>query len=1191
MKKERDFHEGLLGVNMAPNKSLKSEKQKPFFARPLPRSLMRVNLITLLIGLGLSQVDAHTYAQQITLKKHNTSLQVILKDLEKQSGYTFFYKKNEISANKDISIDVKNQPFSQVLNILLGNADFTYDFFDKTIVIKKKNEPQRDALNKIISKPIINKSLDLQQETQVTGSVSDTLGRKLTGVSVSIKGKSGLGTATDVNGAFVLKVPTNATLIFTMVGYDPQEVAVNGKSKFDIILKESASSSIDEVVVTAFGQRSKKSDLIGSVSSLSPKELRAPVSNLTAALQGKVAGVVSFQRSGEPGGDNADFFIRGVGTFGTNNKPLILVDNMEVTADDLARIPVDDIENFSILRDATASAVYGSRGANGVVLVTTKIGRDGPATISFRAEQRISTPTHTLKFADPVTWMKMYNEAVTTRDPLGVEPYGQYKIERTAAGDDPITYPAVDWLNALTKKTTTTQNYNLSVSGGGQIATYNVSGNFTNDNGLLKMDALNNFNNNVNFKVMNLRSNIGINLTKSTFAMVRTVANLQNYSGPPTNGAEAYNLALRANPVLFLPVYQAGPSQSYIQHPLFGNADKGQYANPYAQIMRGYSERKRSDIQVQLELKQDFSTILLEGLNYRGLFNLSRNSYFAQSRQYNPFYYEPIGTDPKNNSLLFREINPETGTEYLDFVPGERTQSAVFYMENQLSYQRTFNEKHNVFGMLINTIRDNVKTPVDNNISLINTLPNRNVSLSGSFTYGYDNRYHAQFAFGYNGSEKFSDKFRWGFFPSFGLAWNVSNEQFFEPIKEVVSNLKFRFTRGILGNDQILDTRFFYLSDVNLNSTDYGYSFGLPAESGRRTVNGIVVNRYANPDIRWEISKQTNLGIDLSLFKGALTFTGDFYQQQRDNIVQARSLSSINGLTASVFANVGKYKSKGFDGELVYNKSVNSDLWFQGRGTFTFATGEYAFFEEPAYKNEYRQRQGTSVSNQFGYIAERLFIDDNEVYNSPAQEFGSTVRGGDIKYLDVNRDGLIKDDDRMPIGYPTTPEINYGFGLSTGYKGFDCSFFFSGVGRTSLFINPTTNNTSSPLSRGIAPFGVETSPNAVFQEWANNYWSEDNKNIYAAWPRLSVMPMANNTVQSTFWMRNGSLLRLKQVELGYTFNKKLTQRYKFKNLRIYASATNLLRFSSFKLWDPEMGGNALNYPLQRVFNIGINANL
>ncbi|QBQ40537.1 TonB-dependent receptor [Sphingobacterium psychroaquaticum] len=1037
-----------------------------------------------------------------------------------------------------------------------------------------------------------NKSRNTEKnipQTQISGSVKDTLGNVLPGVSVFIKGRPNVGTTTDLNGLFALNIPSGSNaIIVRMTGYLQQEISLEGLKTIDVILRED-SQGIDEVVVTAFGQRAKKSDLIGSVASLSPKDLRAPVSNLTTALQGKVAGVVSFQRSGEPGGDNADFFIRGVGTFGTNNKPLILVDNMEVTADDLARIPVDDIENFSILRDATASAVYGSRGANGVVLVTTKIGREGPASISFRTEHRVSTPTQSLKFADPVTWMKMYNEAVLTRNPLGSEPYSQLKIERTAAGDDPIAYPSVDWLGALTKTTTTTQNYNLSVAGGGQVATYNVSGNFTNDNGLLKMDALNNFNNNVNFKVMNLRSNIGVNITKSTFAMVRTVANIQNYTGPPTSGNEAYNLALRANPVLFLPVYQAGPSQSYIQHPLFGNSDQGQYVNPYAQIMRGYSERRRSNMQVQLELKQDFSEILLQGLNYRGLFNLSRNSYFAQSRQYNPFYYQPIGTDPINNSLLFKQINPDSGTEYLDFVPGERSQAAIFYMENQLSYQRTFNEKHNVFGMLINTIRDNVSTPVDNNISLINTLPNRNVSFSGSFTYGYDNRYHLQFAFGYNGSEKFSEKFRWGFFPSFGAAWNVSNEAFFEPLKSTINNFKIRFTRGTLGNDQILDTRFFYLSDVNLNSPTYGYPFGLPAEAGRRSINGVVVNRYANPDIRWEISKQTNLGIDLSLLDGTINFTGDFYQQSRDNIVQTRSLSSINGLTASVYANVGKYKSRGFDGELVYNKTVNSNLWFQGRGTFTLASGEYEFYEEPFYKNEYRRRKGTSVNHQFGYIAERLFIDDNEVYNSPAQEFGSTVMGGDIKYLDVNRDGLINDDDRMPIGHPTTPEVNYGFGLSTGYKGLDFSFFFSGVGRTSLFINPTTANT--PTSKGIAPFGSETAPNAVFQGWADDYWSEENKNIYAIWPRLSVSPQANNTVQSTYWMRNGSLIRLKQVELGYTINKQFSQRYKIKNLRVYASANNLLRFSSFKLWDPEMGGNALNYPLQRVFNIGINANL
>ena len=987
---------------------------------------------------------------------------------------------------------------------------------------------------------------------------------------------------TDSLGIFKLTLPEwKNIVVVSAVGYITAEKAVD--SNHVIIILAPSESKMGEVVITAFGQRQRKSDLVSSVTSINPKELRSPTSNLTAALQGKVAGVVSFQRSGEPGADNADFFIRGVGTFGANQRPLILLDNMEVSATDLARIPLDDIENFSVLRDATASAVYGSRGANGVLLVTTKQGKEGPATISFRAEQRVSTATQSLKFADPVSWMKMYNEAVLTRDPLGLEPYSQLKIEKTAEGKNPMQYPAVDWLDALTKKTTTTQNYNLGVSGGGKLATYNVSANYTNDNGLLKMNKLNNFNNNVNFKVMNIRSNVGINLTNTTNVMIRTVANFQNYSGPPTSGSEAYNLALRANPVLFLPVYEAGPSQSYIKHPLFGNADNGQYSNPYAQIMRGYSERRRSDIQVQMELKQDLSSLITKGFSYRGLVNLSRNSYFAQSRVYNPFYYEPLGVDGGTNSMLYREINPESGTEYLNFSPGSRTQAAIFYMENQLTFQRLINGVHNVSAMVINTIRDNISTPVDYSISLINTLPSRNVSFSGNVDYGYKSKYLLKFAFGYNGSERFSEKYRWGFFPSIGLAWNVSNEAFFSSLKPTVSNFKLRFTKGVLGNDEILNTRFFYLSDVDLNTSGYGYTFGLPAESGRYSVNGVVVNRYANPAISWEVSRQTNFGVDIGLFKGALTFTGDYYYQTRDNIVQQRSLSSINGLTASVFANVGEYSSKGFDGELVYNKTVNKSLWFQGRGTFTFATGKYEFYEEPKYANSYRNRVGTSASQVFGYIAERLFIDNKEVYNSPSQELGSVVLGGDIKYLDVNRDGVINDDDRMPIGYPTTPEINYGFGMSTGYKGMDLSFFFSGVGRTSLFINSTAG--------GVAPFGSTTAPNAVMQNWADDYWSESNKNIYAVWPRLSVSPMANNTVSSTYWMRNGAFLRLKQVELGYTLNKQFMQRFRFKSFRVYASATNLLTFSAFKLWDPEMGGNALNYPLQRVFNIGINASL
>ena len=1027
-------------------------------------------------------------------------------------------------------------------------------------------------------------------QSQISGSVKDSLGNSLVGVSVFLKEKPSIGTTTDLNGLFALSVPNSAVLVFRMTGYIQQEIPLAGRTTINVMLTEDE-EGIEEVVVTAFGQRARKRDLIGSVTSISPKELQIPASNLTTALQGRVAGMVSFQRSGEPGLDNADFFIRGVGTFGVSQRPLILVDNMEVSVDDLARIPWDDLESFSVLRDATASAVYGSRGANGVIIVTTKMGQDGPAKINFRVEQRISTPTKNLDIADPVTFMKMNREAILTRNPLDRDNelvYSLEKIDRTAAGDNPILYPAVDWLDFITRKITTTQNYNLGISGGGQIATYNVSGNLTTDNGLLKIEPINDFNSNVRFNVANLRTNVNVNVTKTTRLLARAVVNVQNYNGPPISGSDAYGAALRSNPVLFQPIYTPPQSMSWITHPMFGNFDEGNYLNAYAHIVKGYSERRRSNLSFQTELYQNMD-FLTEGLNFRGLLNVTRNSYFSQSRQYNPFYYSPIVDLETGQPDNFRVINPEQGTEYLNFVPEKRDLEAVTYAEAQLNYNRSFAEKHGVTGMFIGTIRDRVITPTD--YSLINTLPFRNISVSGNVTYAYDNRYYAQFTFGYNGSERFSKKYRWGFFPSFGLAWTVSNEKFMAPLSSTINNLRFRLTHGKVGNDNISNTRFFYLSDVNLNNASQGYTFGLPA-TGSNAISGVSINRYENPYVQWEISRQSNLGIDLGLFGNTLTFTGDFYRQYRYNIVQHRAgIPASAGLQAAVLANMGEYKSQGFDSELSYTKSINQDFWVQGRGTFTYATGEYVFYDEPSYAYDYLSRIGLHANQTRGYIAERLFIDDEEVANSPTQLFGGeAVRGGDIKYVDVNQDGVINSDDIVPIGHPTVPEITYGFGMSTGYKNFDLSFFFSGNARTSLFISPVYYN-SSNQKYGTAPFGNVYAPNAVFQAWADSYWSEEHQDIYAQWPRLSQNPTTNNTQTSTFWMRSGNFLRLKQAEVGYNMKSDKLKRYKVQNLRIYLSATNLFSISEFKLWDPEMGGNGLAYPLQRVFNFGMNINL
>src|SRR5690606_5651671 len=521
-----------------------------------------------------------------------------------------------------------------------------------------------------------------------------------------------------------------------------------------------------------------------------------------------------------------------------------------------------------------------SRGANGVILVTTKLGKEGRPRITVRAEQRLSAPTQMPRIADPVTFMKMHNEATLTRDPLAQTLYTDEQIARTAAGDDPIRYPAVNWLEEVTKPNTYTQNYNLSISGGGQVASYLVSGNMTRDNGLIRVNPINNFNNNVDFKVYNLRSNINVNVTKSTELMVRAVANFRNYSGPPEGGGSSFRNALRANPALFLPVYQPGPQQAYISHPLFGNFDDGSgnlYLNPYAQIVRGYSEWSQSNMQVQVELRQDLSQ-WVEGLRYRGLANTSRSARMDYLRQYNPFYYMPGSVDPNTGAYTYTNLNPLGGTEYLGYADNGRGQESLFYMENAINYDRTFHEKHKVSGMLISTIRNRTTLPHNQAGSVINTLPFRNASFSGNFTYVYDDRYHAQFTFGYNGSEVFAKNHRWGFFPSAGVAWTIHNERFMEPVSDVISTARLRLTHGLVGNDNISSTRFFYLSNVNLDDNERRFNFGIRPGEENYERNGVSINRYANPYVTWEVSQQTNLGIDLGLFNGKLTFTGDAFR-------------------------------------------------------------------------------------------------------------------------------------------------------------------------------------------------------------------------------------------------------------------------------------------------------------------------
>ena len=1046
------------------------------------------------------------------------------------------------------------------------------------------------------------------QELKITGTVTDSLGAKIQGANVAAIGNKKLRTVTDALGNFALNAPDGTELEVSFVGFVTRKVTVSAnKLVYKIILKES-STEATEVVVTAYGRKQRKEAVVGSVTTVVPMDLKIPASNLTNALAGQVAGVIAYQPSGQPGQDNAQFFIRGVTTFGYNKSPLILIDNVEYSANDLARLQVDDIASFSILKDASATALYGARGANGVILVTTKEGKIGKTTISFRYENSISQSAQTLQLADPITYMRLFNEATITRDPLSQLPFPENKIINTEAtlahapGSNPYVYPAVDWLNMLFKKSTLTQRADMSVSGGNDLARYYVSGSYSIDHGILKQDIQNNNNNNVNFRNYQLRSNVNVNLTKTTEMIVRLEGVFNEYNGPVTSDAsfqtDLYNIAVHTSPVLFPAFFPADSANLKTKHILFGN-DSGpggsnsnsiQDNNPYAALLRGHKNYSESRLSAQLELNQNLSFVT-EGLSFHGLFHTNRYSYWESQAAYSPYYYNVSTYDKASNQYTLAWLNPQTSgnnvaTEYLQYSrnPATDNLNSFIFFQGILNYDRRFGN-NNISASLIGTQQ---QTVYSNATDISSSLPYRNLNVAGRTTYSYKSRYYLEFNFGYNGTERFSANHRFGFFPTIGGSWVLSNEKWWDKsLSDVFSRFKLRATYGTVGNDDIGSQRFFYQSNVNLNG-------GNPATFGTNngyTRNGVTINNYANPNITWETSRQLNLGLEFTTLKD-LNVVVEVYKYHRYNILQTRSsIPATMGLESDITANLGTANTKGIDIQMDYKHSFGRNFWLQGRGNFTYATSTYGNYEEPQYNEAYRYETGQPIGRQYGYIAERLFVDNNEAKNSPSQIFstnGIAPQGGDIKYRDLNHDGKIDGADQTFIGYPTIPEIVYGYGVSSGYKNFDLSAFFQGQTHVSFFIDPSR---VSPFIQSPDPYVVGNTQ--LLKAFADNHWSEDNQNLYAEYPRLGVTgnQIENNRQNSTWWMRDGSFLRLKSVEFGYTLPTSLTKKISVTKCRIYFNGLNLYTWAPFKLWDPELGGNGFAYPIQKVFNVGINATL
>ncbi|RKE57510.1 SusC/RagA family TonB-linked outer membrane protein [Sphingobacterium detergens] len=1014
-------------------------------------------------------------------------------------------------------------------------------------------------------------------QKQLTGIVKDASnGEKIEGVTI-LKNRVPV-TKTNANGEFQLSGIVGDSLVFTFVGKKDETRVIGPQNIIEVLLYDDG-KSLDEVTVVAFGTQ-KKATVVGAITTVKASDLKIPATNLTSAFAGRIPGVISFQNSGEPGADNAQFFVRGVTTFGYQASPLILIDGFESTTDNLARMQPDDIESFSILKDASATVLYGARGANGIIMVTTKAGREGPVGLNARVDVNTASPTRMIKMVDGIDYMKLYNEARMTRDPILGPYYSQQKIQSTIDNENPMIFPNIDWYNTLLKNYTVNTKANVNLSGGGQVATYYVSGGFDKESGLLKVDDRNNFNNNININRFFIRSNVIFKLTKTTTLDTRIQGRFERYNGPFRSASDIFRMVMNSNPVDFPAVFSPDTKNEFTQHTLFGNTfvTGSLKNNPYAEMVRGYEDRNENTITAQATLMQDLA-FLTPGLKLQGRASVTTWSKYAGTRSYDPFYYDLENYNQITGEYSLYALNPTTGRATLGDVDPKRDASSNYYFEARFNWNRSFGN-HNLGAMTVGMIEEKLLTSGNSN-SIYETLPERNMGNSGRLTYDFDNKYFAEFAYGLNGSEKFMGQKRFGFFPSLGGGWMVSSERFFEPLKSVVSTLKLRGTWGRVGNDAIAERRdrFFYLSDIS-RGNDAMYRWGTDFMNA---YNGFNVNRYANPDITWEESEKWNVGIEANFFNESLKLQGDFFKDVRSKIYMRReNFPASAGLEAAISGNVGKVSSQGFDGSLTYQKFFGSDLWLSARANFTYATNKYLALDEKNYADTYLKKLGHNLRQEWGLLAERLFVDQYEIDNSPRQDFGEYM-AGDIKYKDINGDGIINDNDRIPMGYPTVPEIQYGFGMSAGYKAFDFSFFFQGNKNVSFFINSTAESNPNTGSYGIAPFASRRNALAII---ADNYWSETNPNTHAFWPRLSTDPINNNTQQSSWWLRDGSFIRLKSLEIGYS--PRNLERFGFgKGSRIYISGENLAVFSPFKLWDPESGRNGLGYPPNRRFNVGI----
>lgn len=1089
-------------------------------------------------------------AKTFTVSLKNVTLKEVISYVEKNSQYVFFFKPEVINQSTQISVSLKNATVKQLLDKVSEQANIVYEMKERQIVLKEKKVSEQSVS---------------QKKRLLQGLVKDEQGNPIIGASIQLK-NTGTGVITDLDGLFQIQVTDkNSVIVISYIGYVTQEISVGDRSSITVQLKEDT-KSLEEVVVTAFGATQKKETMVGSIQQVRPAELKVPSSSLSTSFAGRMAGVIAIQRSGQPGADGADFWIRGKSTFGDATGVLIVLDGVEISSSDLNALDPEVIESFSILKDATATAMYGTRGANGVMIVTTKSGQDLlKPIINFRLETSMSQLTSVPEMVGGVDYMKLYNEALTTRG-ITTGLYDDTKIRATEQGLNPLVYPNVDWYNEMFNKNAFAQRFNFNIRGGKKAVTYFMSASVKHDAGNLKSLSKDYFsyNNNINVMRYDFVNNLSIKATNTTKISLGLNVSLRDWKGPSAGVDGIFSMSREASPVDFPIVYPARNDKEI--YTLWGGMSGGiynnGYRNPVAEYVVGYKKQFASTVNANIRLDQDLKMVT-KGLKLHVLASFKNWSKTETTRKagYNQFEIDQYNeaTGEYTLSRVGNEQKTALNTE------GAATGDRRIFIQAYLDYKRKFGV-HDVNAMLLYN-----QDQLDNNKpdNLLSSLPRRKQGIAARLSYAYDDRYLAEVNFGYNGSENFAKNNRFGFFPSIALGYNISQEKFWEPISNVISHFKLRGSYGLVGNDGI-NERYAYLEDIVLSSDKWKYTTGV---NQNVNLQGPVWNRYYNPNLTWEVGKKLNVGFDMQLFH-QVNLNFDVFKEIRSKIYMQKvnTLPDFIGTgETKIYENSGKMKNVGFDIALDCNKQITKDFFLSFKGTLTYAHNTILERDEPPFQlYPNLSSVGYSRGQHLVYVADGLFRDQADVDSHAEQTLGYIPQPGDIKYVDQpdangNCDGIINTNDRVYMGYPEDPEIVYGFGPSMKYKNWDFSFFFQGAARTSI------------LMSGFHPFG-KNATRGVMKFIADDYWSESNPNPNAAYPRLTRDTNANNTVNSSYWLRNGAFLKLKNAEIGYTF----------KMFRAYLNGSNLLTFSPFKHWDPEMGGGSgMKYPTQRVFNIGI----